>query len=534
LKESGRIIVIERVVEDWLHNVNELGYEDSFAHALIAEGHTIIHKQQHGQLELGKDLITKDPSGVFHCYQLKGGNITQSKWEAISGQIHLTVTSPIIHPNIPLDAPFVPRLVSNGTISDPVRLDITARNQVWKKQHDRELQLILYDGLLDMFLKVPASFLPAKPRDFQLFLTLYLADKREPLKCNEFSHFLLSLVPETESTKAELRRLLAATTIVADYVISEYEKVGNHYVAAQAWALLFFHLLRICEPYATIKDWMPAIELVTESMNRCISQLVDEVLGSTNLMEGNMFVDEHVWLYRLTSLIGMLAAQMISRRLSGTPLEKEDHVYGFIAKQISKFKLWGEVASPALFLAAECLCLRGAESAGISTVFRAVETITRENGTKDGIGLPDPYYDAEELLKFYLFNEDVFGEKVTFAKRSYSIRQFVEFVVRRNWPKALQQHWYAISNIDFAEFRPEHPFDAYLWGCKDGSSNSRRWARPQSWTILVTESLSATNDCLLIDTKFIELLPYYFMFMPHRFTPSRAKLMDNKLLSMYG
>lgn len=57
--------MIERVVEDWLHNVNELGYEDAFAHALLSEGHTILHKQEHGSLELGKNLITQDKDGYI-------------------------------------------------------------------------------------------------------------------------------------------------------------------------------------------------------------------------------------------------------------------------------------------------------------------------------------------------------------------------------------------------------------------------------------------------------------------------------------
>jgi hypothetical protein len=97
-----------------------------------------------------------------------------------------------VYPNVPVGAQFIPHLVTNGTISDPVRLDIFARNFVWKQQHRRELHLILYDQLLEMFLRLQSSFLPTKPRDFQLFLTLYLADKREPLKGVQFSEFLIS------------------------------------------------------------------------------------------------------------------------------------------------------------------------------------------------------------------------------------------------------------------------------------------------------------------------------------------------------
>jgi hypothetical protein len=227
---------------------------------------------------------------------------------------------------------------------------------------------------------------------------------------------------------------------------------------------------------------------------------------------------------------------MISRRLAKNPLENEDEVYGWIGRFISDVKFWGEAAAPAVFMASQCLCLRGAELAGISTAMRAIETITRENGekAKAKVGLPDPYYDAQDVMKVELFGEDIYGERVSFAGRSYSIRQFVELVARRNWPQTLQKHWFQISAIDYAEFRPESPSDIYLWRCKQGSNNSRRWGRPQSWISLVAEAMTDPQEALLIDTKFVFLLPYFFLFMPHRFTPGRARLMDVALLLLLG
>ena len=526
--------MIERVVEDWLHNVNELGYEDAFAHALLSEGHTLIHKQEHGSLELGKDLITRDRNGIYHCYQLKGGNIAQGKWQQIAGQIHSTVTSPIVHPNVPVGAQFIPHLVTNGTISDPVRLDIFARNLVWKEQYGRELHLILYDQLLEMFLRLQSSFLPTRPRDFQLFLTLYLADKREPLKGVQFSQFLVSMLPEHEVAQAELGRLLAAMTIVADYVISEYEKVSNFFMAAKAWSLLLFHLLRVCEDYSEVKDWVPVVSLVIESLEKCVGKATEEILQSTNWMEGDIFVDESVWSYRCSALVGLLSAYMISHRIKNTPLENEDEVYSRIGNHVSDVRLWGEAAAPALFLAAQCLCLRGAEWAGIQTALRAADTIVEENGNKRKVGLPDPYYEAEEIMRWKLLNEDVIGEKVSFSRRSFTIRQFVELIVRRNWPNNLRKRWYRISEIDYVEFSPENPKDFYWWRCRKGLTVARRWSHPQSWLCLVNESLAAPETALLIDTRFIYLLPYLFIFMPHRFTPGRARLLDVKLLLASG
>jgi hypothetical protein len=153
---------------------------------------------------------------------------------------------------------------------------------------------------------------------------------------------------------------------------------------------------------------------------------VEETLKSTNLMTGNILVDEHVWPYRLPTLVGTCSAYMISRRLAKSFLENEDDVYGWIYHFISDFKFWEEAVAPAIFMASECLCMRGAELAGISMAMRAVETITRENGEKAKVGLPDPYFNAEDVMKVEMFGEDIYGEKVTFARRSYSIRQFVE------------------------------------------------------------------------------------------------------------
>jgi hypothetical protein len=342
------------------------------------------------------------------------------------------------------------------------------------------------------------------------------------------------MLPEREVEQAELGRLLAAMTIVADYVISEYEKVSNFFMAAKAWSLLLFHLLRVCEDYSEVKCWVPAVNLVIESLEKCVGKATEEILQSTNWMEGNIFVDESVWSYRCSALVGLLSAYMISHRIKNTPLENEDEVYSCIGKYVSDVRLWGEAVAPALSLAAQCLCLRGAEWAGIQTALRAVDTIVEENGNKRKVGLPDPYYEAEEVMRWKLLNEDVIGEKVSFSGRSFTIRQFVELIVRRNWPNNLRKRWYRISEIDYVDFSPENPKDFYWWECRKGLTASRRWSHPQSWLSLVNESLVAPETALLIDTRFIYLLPYLFIFMPHRFTPGRARLLDVKLLLTSG
>jgi hypothetical protein len=525
--------VIERVVEDWLANVNELGYEESFIHALIAEGHTVVHRQKHGSLELGKDIITRDSDGQYHSYQLKGGDIDLPKWERISGQIQITVSSPILHPNVPPTAQFTPYLVTNGVITDPVRADIANRNIVWEQQHQRRLQLIQYGELLDKFLRLQSSFLPTKPRDFQLFLTFYLADKQEPLNCIQFSELLLSMLPPAGATRAELRRLFAAVIIVADYVISGYEGLGNYYAATQGWSVLTFHLMRVCEAHRNVSDWQDSLNLLVESIDRCASRVIQESLESANLMEGMLLVDEKVWPYRLTAIVGLLSAYMISHRLSGHRIPNEHAVFGKIRWGAGSMRLWGEFAAPSFFLAAECLCLRGAERAGIDLAVSAIKSIIERNGKDKQGDLADPYYSDYAMIRHQVLGDSIFEDRVTFGGRSYSIRQFVEFVARRNWPNTLQRLWFNIAPIWYEEFAPEEPSDSYIWLTKRGSTDGRRWKHPQRWRDLIDECCTVPSDAtLLIETAFRHVLPYFILFMPHRFTPKRARVLDLRVLEI--
>lgn len=525
--------MIERVVEDWLANVNELGYEESFIHALIADGHIIVHKQKHGGLELGKDLITQDSDGQYHCFQLKGGNIDQSKWAEIENQITLTVTSPILHPNVRPATQFTPYLVTNGVITDQVRADIANRNVVWDQQHHRRLQLWVYGHLLEKFLSLQSSFLPTKPRDFQLFLTLYLADKREPLNCVQFSELLLAMLPAAGTTRAELRRLFAAVIIVADYVISGYEGSSNYYAAAQGWSLLTFHLMRICEAHKNVSDWQNSMNLLIESIDRCASALVQEALESANLMEGMLLVDEKVWPYRLTAIMGLLSAYMLSHRLRGTRLTNEDAIFIKIGSGAGHMTMWGEFAAPSFFLTAECLCLRGAERYGIDVAVSAIKSIIEQNGKDKKGSLADPYYNDYAMIRHQVLGDPIIEDRVTFGGRSYSIKQFVEFVARRNWPTTLQRLWFHIAPIWYVEFVPEEPTDSYIWITKRGSTDGRRWNLPQRWRDLIHEACTVPSDAtLLIESTFLHVLPYFVLFMPHRFTPKRARIIDLRMIEL--
>ncbi len=106
--------MIERVLENWLDNVNERGYETAFCQALIAQGHTIIRRPAHGPTEHGKDIVSRDQKKAIHAYQLKTGDLTKSSWRQIRDEVVELVEVPIQEPGISGASKFTPHLVTNG------------------------------------------------------------------------------------------------------------------------------------------------------------------------------------------------------------------------------------------------------------------------------------------------------------------------------------------------------------------------------------------------------------------------------------
>ena len=64
--------MIEKLIENWLINVHELGYTIPFCEVLISRGYTIVRISRQGRGELGKDVIARTRNGELHTFQLKG------------------------------------------------------------------------------------------------------------------------------------------------------------------------------------------------------------------------------------------------------------------------------------------------------------------------------------------------------------------------------------------------------------------------------------------------------------------------------
>lgn len=87
--------MIDRIVENWLTNTNEIGYQIPFCQYLMTSNFTILHISTHGQMEQGKDIITLDENEKPCAFQLKSGTINVTIWRKIKGEIDELVEIPI-------------------------------------------------------------------------------------------------------------------------------------------------------------------------------------------------------------------------------------------------------------------------------------------------------------------------------------------------------------------------------------------------------------------------------------------------------
>lgn len=155
--------VIERAIENWLTKTNERNYQAAFCQVLMHQGHRVLHSSSHGPMEQGKDVITIGPDGECHAYQTKTGNIGLTEWRGIAGEIQELIELPVDYPGVDKSRLHKAYLVTNGSISDPVRIQINDRNEdnLRRGRQYAHLEVIGGDSLLKSFVDAQGALFRA-------------------------------------------------------------------------------------------------------------------------------------------------------------------------------------------------------------------------------------------------------------------------------------------------------------------------------------------------------------------------------------
>ena len=520
----------EKLVEHWLTEVNELGYQLPFCEVLLAEGYSVLHVSTHGRGEHGKDIAARAPDGVLHTFQLKGGDINLSAWRAIRGEVEELVQLPVRIPGVREDEPHVPHLVTNGEIRGDAVESITRFAEDWSARGYPALQVQTRREVLRRFLDAHGRYLSSAATDFRHFVQLYAGDVEDRLPRAEFARLLFDMVrPDAlGSEQREVRRGLASLAIMAGYVLEQYARIGNHIAAAEGWSIVAATIFHAVERDSIDPRWYePVLTLVRTALERSLDAFESEVVASDDFVGRRIgIVDPIVYGIRVSLVLGWLSTAQHVRWLRNRPTERRDQVIAVVAREFRAFRTAGEVDWPAILSLALYLEREHnpAEAAAAFTLW--ANEVTAANRGTDPPGLPSPYWSHEQVVALVHGLVAPF-EREEFAGQAYTLLSAADMLVRRDQREVIAELWPRMSRIHACDFVPDAAAHWFLWRTEHGDLRVTDPGPTASWS--AWRSASAVTERWLIPATLLRhpewLLPFVLTY-PHRLTRALSAAID--------
>ena len=530
--------MIERIVEDWLTSTNERGYQIPFCQCLMQEGFTIVHISKHGQMEQGKDIIATAPDGTVCAYQLKTGDINLARWRSMQGEIQDLVELPVVHPAVDKRQPVQHFLVTNGMIDDPVRRSIDDKNMHWEQLGLRNFKVSLIVGsqLLRKFVDAAGSFFPEKPIPLKEFLELYLTDRRSLPDKDKLASFLEQLLgigtPLTESSR-ELQRRISGAAVIAQYLISPFEKERNHVAIIECWIVYLATVLALAEKEALGEEiYSRTYGIVMQRIVEQLEELKAEFLSRQNYLEEPPMGDGGiVYKARLTMVLAWVCALHLFDTESNEGATPDERIIQVIKSNHDDWLwYWGQSATPYhLIISLFCESMNEKELSW-SILLKVLADLSLQDvsdkSPSDFVSnMPDPYVQVEKCIGAEMKLPGF--ERENFADLSYHLAPIVYFSVRRNKRTSLNELWKRISKTILCEYSPLHNWHYLLWRSNEGKEKTWSFDElPQSWKKLneLANQKDSTLPAVIYDRP--EFLYFFLLVYPHRLTSESLRLID--------
>ena len=522
--------MIERAIENWLINTNERNYQTPFCQVLLSKGHRIIYISSHRPMEQGKDIITLDKDGECCAYQLKTGDIDLKKWREILGEIKELMELPVVHPSVDKSKLHKAFLVTNGEITDEVRIQIDQMNEDNQRKGRQYSYLDVVNGkrLLKEFIDEQGEFIPKELDEFNLFLKLFLADGTDFLPKEKYFEFLNKIIfGETHRQRANAANAISSSIILVAYSLHPYQLKENSYVLFEAWTSLAGSIVRYAQKAGLGKeDWLDSYNLAWGELIRNLSILKEEMLQREDFLEGDWRGDGGlVYRARATIVLGTVAALEIHRFQSEEGYEKDERILKKIKENIGLLWLWGESAFPCLFSIIKYLEISNEVVLAQSLLNGIFIGIIRENASGKEEGLPNPYYGINDIFEALFGISTQTIELKQFSGTSYMLRILMLMLARRNQRQILEDNWRKVSRINLHEFRIINAEDIFSWRAEEGINHSEFPRQTQSWAELQKEAVNFEGAPPLF-TERLDLLRFFILVCPHRATKMIIGLLD--------
>lgn len=502
---------------------------------LAAEGETILYVSSHGPFEKGKDIVTRTPDGEVRAYQLKAGDIGVAGWRAIHGEIVNLVELPIESPGKTPVTDFVPYLVTNGELTDPVMEQIRAANVGWQARGmTKALHTIQKGELFERFRASHGAYLPRDLEDFRTFIELILHDGSAPADKEKAAQLIEHILPTRSGQRKaqEVARAAASLVLLTGYITGPAALALNHWSLFEYWVTAGAYILYLMEKHKKAGAACRAsFEICEMAADNALGALVEECKARSDLVQGLPLVDGHTYRARATVLIGLLSAWDLSLRIRRKERKDPAFVQSFLESHLKEASVWGESAVPYLFLAALEISQNSRPLIAEELIIQLVREISAANGhLATGRGLPNPYYSPEEALRLACGLDHLNREQ--FSGFSYSIASLIDFLARRWRRRAIASLWYRVTRLSFASYVPATSQEWFRWRSTDGALSSTFAREPQSWEELRTKAenipLEGLPQALVCRPAFAL---WFALVYPQRFTRSVAKLIEDAVWS---
>ena len=522
--------MIERAIENWLIRTNERNYQTAFCQVLMHQGHRVLHSSVHGPMEQGKDIITIGPDGECHAYQTKTGDIGLAEWRGISGEIQELVELPVDYPGVDKSKPHRAYLVTNGSITDPVRTQINDRNEdnIRKDRRYASLEVIPRDSLLKSFVDAQGRFVPRELPDMRAFLELYLEDGRSMLpKEKLFAVLEGSSFSGKPTKKSDTVDAVTSSLVIVSYLLNSFEATENHYAMAEGWSILAACIARYTARNAIPPDqWRESLDLVMAELEANLALLRKNAIDRADFLEGDIRADGGVMLRaRTTIMLGALACHELLPAGPWKADRSPDEVLQLIRAHIGRRNIWGDSAFPYLFFVIKFLESRNEIALARTLLDELFVAITETNFNRQGPIFPTPYLGIEEILASQIPDRLQDVDLDVYRGSSYIIRPVLEMLVRRGRRDLIAAKWRRFTYCQQNEFIPDRPEDIFAWRIEDGTNASGFPNKTQSWAALVSESLDL-SPVPPVYRDFRHVLPFHLLVCPQRVTPTIIRSLD--------
>lgn len=522
--------MLARVLDNWLTSASERSYQGPFAQLLLAEHYQVLFAPVHHPFEQGKDLVAIAPDGALCAYQLKGGNVDLSAYNALQQQLFTLCVTAVNYPGVePPRRPDRVFLVTNGNLTPPARASLSSMNDGNRQQGLPPVELIEREQLIARFERAHGEFLPSEPVDFNELLALFLDDGCSEFDVRRHAALVTRMIAAsvTRSGTHQPQRALASAVLLTAVVLSSAQRKENHLAVAQGWlSMALLVLVTAADKDLPESAWRQTYEIARDSARAALLTLLDEAASNNDLLIPDL-VEGLVYPTRACIVTGYLAALlMCERQLEGSILD-EARVRDVIARELPHVKAVGECCAPHFYLLSVVLDLfnRRTDAAALQYLWATVLAERNHPGREDAVA--DPYHTIEEALTATMEGSAVYdGER--FDGQAYTLHIALYWLARRGLRSSVAKLWPAVTHVHFVEYVPSNPVG--LMRALDETGQQHTWApgTPQSWSAFVEEArVVKESELPRILWRSPEMLPFVPLLFPYRLTGAISKALDN-------